>query len=143
MTSQFRIATVEDVEEIGHFLVNHLSTRTLASWTRDVPACVCWYIRSSLCGISEDNIGISAVCLGRPVTTVEAGASNRYQTDWAGDVLWVECVVSREGLKDIWKEAIQFLRSHGCHFKQVAWCRMKRGGKPFVFDFNALNGRLT
>jgi len=143
MATTFRTANLHDIHAVYGAICDKVSRKDLSAWTSDVPFLVLQYIKQGLCGVLEDASGIAVIVMGRPVAKIEDGSSDRFSVDWRGTILWVECILSRDGLRRVWREAIAHLTSRGCAFTKVAWCRMKRGTTPFIFDFETVNARFA
>lgn len=88
-----------------------------------------WYAASSLCAVAEDDGWITAVVMGRPVNSLAQGRDERFGVDWNGEILWVQCAVSDEGMSRVWSEAVSFLARQGCNLTHVAWKHLRRNGK--------------
>ena len=140
LDNRFSMACLHDIHEVVAYLEKKFSKEVLRGWTDDLAAKVFWYIKSCLCGITRDKAGqINSVVLGRPVMAIEDGSLKHWDMNWAGTILWVECAVSDCGLSAPFHGAIDFLRSVGCQFQLVAWCRLKKDGKLNVITFEKLN----
>ncbi len=138
----FRTATAKDLKRIYAF-VYPLLEDSLSRWShRFTMGYFLYYAKSGLLGISEDNGKITAVVMGRPVTTLAQGVDDRFALDWNGKILWVECVVSVEGLRNVWERALHFLTRYGCRFTHVAWNRPKHNWKPVIQPIDRVEERI-
>ncbi len=143
MSTTIRIANLDDIHAVYRFICERVSRADRAKWTDDVANLIFQHIKQGLCIMVNDEAGLAAVAMGRPVVSVQEGQRCRALSDWSGDVFWVECLVSRIGVKPAWRLGVDYLISRGARFTQAAWCRMKRGAEPFVFDFATINERFA
>ena len=142
VTPTFRLAEERDLGAACDFLAARHP-----DGVRDWPAAalqdyVGYYVRGKLCALALAGGCIVGLAMGRPVARIEDGVDDRWKLDWAGPILWVECVAALTPISALLRFSVSVLAGYGCRLDRIAWNRGPYNYRPIVAPLSRLAPRL-